>query len=177
LQHAHPAVLRRMNRPHDMARVRSIIGRLRAAMPDIALRTSFIVGYPGETKEEFRTLLDFMEEMAFDRVGVFVYSPEQGTEAAELPDHVPQEIKLERYGQAMELQQDISFEKNRQFVGSELQVLVEGTGEGISVGRSYRDAPEVDGLVIVNSELPVNELASVQITEALEYDLMGQVNR
>jgi ribosomal protein S12 methylthiotransferase len=174
LQHAHPQVLRRMNRPHDVTRVRSIIEQLRSAMPYIALRTSFIVGYPGETDEEFHTLLSFMDEIAFDRVGVFVYSPEQGTEAAVLPNQVSQEVKADRYAQAMELQQTISLERNVEFIGRELEVLVEGIGEGISVGRSYRDAPEVDGLVIVESELPVNEFAAVRITEALEYDLIGQ---
>jgi len=175
LQHAHPQVLRRMNRPHDVKRVRSIIDQLRSAMPGIALRTSFIVGYPGETEEEFRTLLSFMDQIAFDRVGVFAYSPEQGTQAAFLPDQIPQEVKADRFRQAMELQQTISLEKNRQFVGRELQVLVEGIGEGIAVGRSYRDAPEVDGLVIVQPELPVNEFARTRITEALEYDLIGHV--
>jgi ribosomal protein S12 methylthiotransferase len=177
LQHAHPQVLRRMNRPHDVKRVRSIIDQLRSAMPDIAIRTSFIVGYPGETDEEFRTLLDFMDELAFDRVGVFVYSPEQGTQAAALPDQVPQDVKADRYRQAMELQQKISLKRNERLIGRELEVLVEGIGEGISVGRSYRDAPEVDGLVIVQSELPVNEFARIRITEALEYDLIGQVQQ
>jgi ribosomal protein S12 methylthiotransferase len=173
LQHAHPQVLRRMHRPPDMTRVRSVIGQLRGAMPDIALRTSFIVGYPGETDAEFRTLLEFMEELAFDRVGIFVYSREEGTRAALLPDQIPEEIKVDRHRQAMELQQMISLERNRQFISRQLQVLVEGAGDGISMGRSYRDAPEVDGMVIIFEELPVNEFASVHITEALEYDLIG----
>jgi ribosomal protein S12 methylthiotransferase len=173
LQHAHPQVLRRMHRPPDMTRVRSVIGQLRGAMPDIALRTSFIVGYPGETDAEFRTLLEFMEELAFDRVGIFVYSREEGTRAALLPDQIPEEIKVDRHRQAMELQQMISLERNRQFISRQLQVLVEGAGDGISMGRSYRDAPEVDGMVIIYEELPVSEFASVRITEALEYDLIG----
>ncbi len=173
LQHAHPQVLRRMNRPHDIGQVRSVIAGLRRAMPDIALRTSFIVGYPGETEEEFQTLLSFMSDIAFDRVGVFVYSREEGTRAATLPDQVPEEIKEERYERAMLQQQEISLATNEQFVGRSLEVLVEGFGDGISVGRSYRDAPEVDGTVIVLDELPVNEFANVQITEALDYDLIG----
>jgi ribosomal protein S12 methylthiotransferase len=173
LQHADPQVLRRMRRPTDIGRVRSIIDQLRAAMPDIALRTSFIVGYPGETDAEFRALLQFMEEQAFDRVGVFAYSQEEGTRAALLPDQVSEEIKADRYRQAMELQQRISLKRNRLLIGRRLEVLVEGVGDGISVGRSYRDAPEVDGMVIIDAELPVNEFASVRITEALEYDLVA----
>jgi ribosomal protein S12 methylthiotransferase len=173
LQHAHPQVLRRMNRPHDVGRVSSIIADLRRAMPDIALRTSFIVGYPGETEREFQTLLGFMGAMSFDRVGIFSYSREKGTQAARLPRQVPDEVKQARYERAMALQQQVSLAKNRQLIGQRLEVLIEGTGDGVSVGRSYRDAPEVDGMVIIHEELPVNEFASVHITEALEYDLIG----
>ena len=175
LQHAHPEVLRRMNRPHDIEHVHSLIERLRKAMPDIALRTSFIVGYPGETEDEFQTLLEFMNEIAFDRIGVFTYSREQGTKAAELREQLSQPIKEDRYQRAMTLQQGISLRKNQEFIGRELQVLVEGVGNGISVGRSYRDAPEVDGMVLIRGELPTNEFASVRITEALEYDLVGRI--
>jgi ribosomal protein S12 methylthiotransferase len=173
LQHAHPHVLRRMNRPRDISEIHLLITRLREAMPDIALRTSFIVGYPGETEEEFQTLLEFIDQIAFDRVGFFTYSREIGTKAAGLPKQIPQQIKDERYETAMALQQGISLRKNKQFIGQDLQVLIEGLGDGISVGRSYRDAPEVDGIVVVQGELPVNEFASVRITEALEYDLVG----
>ncbi|MFQ6058137.1 MAG: 30S ribosomal protein S12 methylthiotransferase RimO [Anaerolineae bacterium] len=175
LQHGHPETLRRMGRPSDVGMMRRMIARLRAAMPDIALRTTFIVGYPGETEVEFQTLLDFMAEMAFDRVGVFTYCQEEGTPAAELPDQVPQEVKEERRARAMELQQRISLEKNRALVGQELDVLIEGAGDGISVGRTYRDAPEVDGLVIVQEELPVGAMVPVRITGAMEYDLLGAV--
>jgi ribosomal protein S12 methylthiotransferase len=173
LQHADPDVLRKMNRPHDTSEVRSVIASLRQAMSDIALRTSFIVGYPGETEEQFQALLGFLNEIAFDRVGIFVYSPEEGTRAALLPNQVPDEVKQERYERAMLEQQEISLTRNEEFIGSTLEVLVEGRGDGISVGRSYRDAPEVDGTVIVLEELPVNEFATVRITEALEYDLVG----
>jgi len=162
-----------MNRPHDVGRVSSIITDLRRAMPDIALRTSFIVGYPGETDREFQTLLDFMGAVSFDRVGIFSYSREKGTQAARLPRQVAEEVKQERYERAMALQQQVSLAKNRQLTGQRLEVLIEGAGDGVSVGRSYRDAPEVDGMVIIHEELPVNEFASVHITEALEYDLMG----
>lgn len=175
LQHADPQVLRRMHRPHDIGRARSLVSRLRQAMPDIALRTSFIVGYPGESDEEFRTLLEFMEQIAFDKVGIFTYSQEAGTKAAELPGQISEQVKQERYEKAMALQQEISLRKNRHFVGRELETLVEGKGDGISVGRSYRDAPEVDGMVVIQEELPVNEFASVLIIEALEYDLVGSV--
>jgi len=143
-------------------------------MPDIALRTAFIVGYPGETEEEFQALLEFVEEVAFDRVGVFTYSREEGTPAADLPDQVPEEVKEERYQRLMELQQGISLAKNQQMIGSTLDVLIEGSGDGLSVGRSYRDAPEVDGLVIVQEELSVGEMVPVLITGAMEYDLIGE---
>ena len=173
LQHAHPETLRRMNRPHDVDKVRRLIAHLRQAMPDIALRTAFIVGYPGETEEEFEALLDFVQEMAFDRVGVFNYSREEGTPAAKLPGQVPDPVKEKRYQRLMELQQSISLARNQQMVGRTLDVLVEGTGEGLSVGRSYRDAPEVDGLVIVKEEMPLGEIVPVLITGAMEYDLIG----
>ncbi|HID62719.1 MAG TPA: 30S ribosomal protein S12 methylthiotransferase RimO, partial [Anaerolineae bacterium] len=174
LQHGHPEVLRRMNRPHDVDEVRRLVADLREAMPDIALRTSFIVGYPGETEEEFSALLDFVAEIAFDRVGVFTYSREEGTEAAGLPSQVPAEVKEERYVRLMELQQGISLARNRRVVGRVLEVLVEGQGQGLSVGRSYRDAPGIDGLVIVEGELPVGEMVPVRITGAMEYDLVGE---
>jgi len=163
-----------MNRPHDVDQVRRLVADLREAMPDIALRTSFIVGYPGETEEEFLALLDFVAETAFDRVGVFTYSPEAGTRAVELPSQVPTEVKEERYARLMELQQSISLVRNQQVVGRVLEVLVEGQGEGLSVGRSYRDAPEIDGLVLVEGKLPVGEMLPVRITDAMEYDLVGE---
>jgi ribosomal protein S12 methylthiotransferase len=174
LQHAHPDVLRRMRRPANMDQVRHMIERLRAAMPEIAIRTTFLVGYPGETEEEFQTLLAFVEEMRFDRVGVFTYSHEEGTPAAELEDDVPPEVKTERLERLMATQQPISLAKNEALVGEVVDVLVEGQGEGLSVGRSYRDAPEVDGLVLVEEELPVGEIVAVRITAALEYDLVGE---
>jgi len=173
LQHAHPETLRRMNRPHGVDGVRRLITDLRQAIPDVALRTSFIVGYPGETGEEFETLLDFVEEMTFDRVGVFTYSREEGTPAADLPGQLSDQAKEERYQRLMELQQGISLARNQQMIGRTLDVLVEGSGEGLSVGRSYRDAPEVDGLVIVKEELPTGEMVPALITGAMEYDLIG----
>jgi ribosomal protein S12 methylthiotransferase len=173
LQHAHPDVLRRMRRPADVEEVRRTMERLRAAMPDVAIRTTFLVGYPGETETEFQTLLDFVDEMAFDRVGVFAYSHEEGTPAARQADDVPPEVKEERREQLMEIQQPISLAKNQALVGQTLDVLIEGQGDGLSVGRSYRDAPEIDGLVLVQAELPIGEIVPVRITAALEYDLLG----
>ena len=174
LQHAHPGVLRRMRRPSDMDAVRSLLESLRAAMPDIAIRTTFIVGYPGETDTEFQALLDFMAEARFDRVGVFRYSPESGTPAASLPGQIPDEVKQTRYEQAMALQQEISLARNLTFVGREMEMLVDGYGEGLSVGRTYRDAPEIDGLALVAGELPVGEFVCVKITGAMEYDLVAE---
>jgi ribosomal protein S12 methylthiotransferase len=175
LQHAHPDVLRRMRRPPDVGRVQRTIERLRAAMPEIAIRTTFLVGFPGETEAEFQTLLGFVDEMGFDRVGVFAYSHEAGTPAARLEDDVPPEVKEERRERLMAVQQPISLAKNQALVGQTLDVLVEGQGDGMSVGRSYRDAPEIDGLVLVQAELPVGQIVPVRITAALEYDLVGEV--
>ncbi|HEY65024.1 MAG TPA: 30S ribosomal protein S12 methylthiotransferase RimO [Caldilineae bacterium] len=173
LQHAHPDVLRRMRRP-ALRHALEHIEKLRKAMPDIALRTTFIVGYPGETEAEFQTLLDFVAEMEFDKVGVFEFSPEPGTPAAALPDQVPDEVKAERRARLMEVQQRISLRRNQAQVGRILDVLVEGHDQGVSYGRSYRDAPEVDGLVLFPGEAPVGEIIPVRITGALEYDLEGE---
>jgi ribosomal protein S12 methylthiotransferase len=144
-------------------------------MPDVALRTSFIVGYPGETEREFERLLDFVAETRFDRVGVFVYSPERGTPAAELPSPMPEEIKAERYDRLMALQQTISLEINQSQVGRILDVLVEGQGDGLSIGRSYRDAPEIDGMVLIPGNVPIGTVVQTRITGAMEYDLIGEV--
>jgi len=173
LQHAHPDVLRRMRRPADVAGMRRMIRSLRVLMPDIAIRTTFITGFPGETESEFQTLVDFVETMAFDRVGVFTYYHQAGTPGAELDDDVPQVVKEERRDRLMEVQQAISLAKNRSFIGRTLGVLIEGQGDGISVGRSYRDAPEIDCLVLVQADLPVGRIVPVRITDAIEYDLVG----
>lgn len=175
LQHAHPDTLRRMRRPAHVKRTRQLIADLRAAMPRMAIRTSFIVGYPGETEHEFETLLDFVEEMRFDRLGVFVYSPEEGTPALNLPRPVPEEVKDERYDRLMALQQQISLEINQAQIGQVLDVLVEGRGDGLSVGRSYRDAPEIDGMVLLSGDVPVGDIVPARITGAMEYDLVGDV--
>jgi ribosomal protein S12 methylthiotransferase len=175
LQHAHPEVLRRMRRPADVDGVRRTVALLRERMPEVAIRTTFVVGYPGETDAEFAALADFLEEMAFDRVGVFVYSHEEGTAAAGWPDDVAPEVKEERRALLMELQQPISLAKNRALVGRALDVLVEGQGDGLSVGRSYRDAPEIDGLVLIEEDAPEGEMVRVRVTGALEYDLVARL--
>jgi ribosomal protein S12 methylthiotransferase len=187
LQHAHPDTLRRMGRSGKVDHVRQLIGDLREAMPDIALRTTFIVGYPGETEREFRALEEYIDEVEFDRVGVFTYSPEVGTRAYDLPDQVPDEVAEERYRRLMELQQPISLARNELHIGRTLDVLVEGEGEIeytdaapgetalISFGRSYRDAPEIDGVVLIEDVVERGVMVPVEITGALEYDLVGSL--
>jgi len=173
LQHAHPAVLRRMRRPANMDWVHRTLKKMRLALPELALRTTFIVGYPGESETEFQALLDFVEEIRFDKVGTFQFSFEPGTSSEPLGDPIPAEVKQERYDRLMTLQQAISLERNQSWMGRTLPVLIEGHGDGISLGRSYRDAPEIDGLVFVEGEIPTGEMLPVQITGALPYDLTG----
>ncbi len=175
LQHGNREVLKRMRRPANLEWVYETVSRLRQAMPEIAIRTTFIVGYPGETEKEFEDLLEFVRDLRFDRVGVFTYSYEAGTPSAELPDQVPEEIKIDRRDRLMQVQQDISLQRNQLFMGQTLPVLVEGYGDGLSIGRSFRDAPEIDGLVIVEEKLPIGEIVPVLITGAMVYDLVGTV--
>lgn len=175
LQHAHPDTLQRMRRPANMDWVHRTLGKMRTVLPDLALRTTFIVGYPGETEEEFQTLLDFIQEIRFDRVGAFQFSFEPGTPSESLGDPIPAEVKQERYDRLMELQQSISLEVNQALVGQTMDVLVEGQGDGISLGRTYRDAPEIDGLVIIEGEAPVGEILPVHINGAMTYDLTGTI--
>jgi ribosomal protein S12 methylthiotransferase len=176
LQHAHPATLRRMRRPAKIEWVHRTLEKMRTAMPDLAIRTTFIVGYPGETEEEFQTLLDFVAQARFDRVGAFKFSFEPGTTSEPLGDPIPPEVKQERWERLMALQQGISLEKNQALVGKRLDVLIEGQGEGISLGRTYRDAPEIDGMVIIEGEVPPGEMITVRITGALAYDLSGVID-
>jgi ribosomal protein S12 methylthiotransferase len=173
LQHAHPETLKRMRRPANMQWVRNTLHKMRQAMPDIALRTTFIVGYPGETEEEFQALLDFMDEIQFDRVGAFQFSFEVGVGSEPLGDPILAEVKQERYERLMEPQQPISLARNQAWVGKTLPVLIEGSQDGLSLGRSFRDAPEIDGMVIVEGELPVGGITPVRITGAMLYDLTG----
>jgi ribosomal protein S12 methylthiotransferase len=181
LQHGAPSVLRRMRRPSNVAKLRETFAQMRDAMPDVALRSTFIVGYPGETEEEFAELRAFVETIRFDKVGVFTFSPEPGTPAFDLPDQVAEEVKTERYERMMTAQQRISLARNQAQIGRTLDVLVEGNGEmtgrkgPVSIARSYRDAPEVDGLVVIPGTLPPGKMAHARITGAMEYDLMGEI--
>lgn len=198
LQHGHPATLRRMFRPSNVEALLATLARMRAAMPDMAFRSTFIVGFPGETEEEFQGLLDFVEAIQFDKVGVFTFSPEPGTPAFTMPNQVPETVKQERYARLMALQQRISLARNQAQVGRILDVLVEAHGEvdmaaeagttrngqnrqryragrrPVALARSYRDAPEVDGLVVVQGVLPIGQMARVRITGALAYDLIAE---
>ena len=176
LQHGHPMTLRRMKRPSNIEWVHETIRKMRSAMPDLVIRSTFIDGYPGETEEEFQALLDFTAELQFDRVGTFTFSFESGTTSEPLGDPVPQEVKEERRNRLMEQQQKISLVKNQTFIGKTLDVLIEGSNDGLSMGRSYRDAPEIDGIVIVEGEVPVGEIVPVRICGAMAYDLTGTVN-
>ncbi|HVN14173.1 MAG TPA: 30S ribosomal protein S12 methylthiotransferase RimO [Anaerolineales bacterium] len=173
LQHAHPKTLYRMRRPSNIDWVHRTLGKMRAAIPNLAIRTTFIVGYPGETEEEFQALMDFVQEIRFDRVGTFQFSFEPGTTSEPLGDPIPAEVKQERYERLMELQQTISMQVNQSYVGKTLNVLIEGFDNGISIGRSYRDAPEIDGMVFVEGQAEVGEIVPVKITGAMTYDLTG----
>jgi ribosomal protein S12 methylthiotransferase len=180
LQHGAPAMLRRMHRPSNADKVIEMIDQLRSAMPDMAFRSTFITGLPGETESEFRALQKFVKAIRFDKVGVFTFSPEPGTPAAGMPGQVPDAVKQERYQRLMATQQRISMARNQVQVGRTLDVLVEGAGQiagrrgTVALGRSYRDAPEVDGLVVVPGQMPAGRMVQVRITGALEYDLMGE---
>jgi ribosomal protein S12 methylthiotransferase len=173
LQHGHPDTLRRMHRPHDVESLLHWIEAFRAAMADAALRTTFIVGYPGEGETEFQGLLDFMQAVQFDRVGVFPFSREPGTPAYDLPGQVPDEVKQARYQRAMEFQQAISLAKNQAQIGRRLYALVDGAGEGVSIARSYRDAPEIDGFVVIEEERTAGQMLPVLVTGATVYDLLA----
>ena len=173
LQHAHPKTLYRMRRPSNIDWVHRTLGKMRAAIPNLAIRTTFIVGYPGETEEEYRALVDFVKEIRFDRVGTFQFSFEPGTTSEPLGDPIPAEMKQARFEQLMELQQSISMQINQSYVGKTLEVLVEGRDKGIAIGRSYRDAPEIDGMVFIEGNAKIGNIVPVKITGAMAYDLTG----
>ena len=173
LQHAHPKTLYRMRRPSNIDWVHRTLGKMRTAIPNLAIRTTFIVGYPGETEEEYQALLDFVKEIRFDRVGAFQFSFEPGTTSEPLGDPIRAEVKQERFERLMELQQGISMQINQSYVGKTLDVLVEGRDKGISIGRSYRDAPEIDGMVFIEGDAKIGEIVPVKITGAMAYDVTG----
>ncbi len=179
LQHIDDRILGMMNRRVDAAAVRALLARIRQRIPDITLRTSFIVGFPGETEEQFQRLLDFVNEGHFERVGVFRYSREEGTAAAGLPEQVGERVKKTRYGKLMKAQGRISFRKNRALIGRTEPVLVEGFSEETDLllrGRSIRQAPDVDGQVYITAgQAAVGDIVSLQITDSSEYDLIGEI--
>lgn len=175
LQHAHPMTLRRMRRPANMDWVYSTLSKMRSTIPGLALRTTFITGYPGETEEEFQTLLDFVEEIKFDHMGVFTFSFEPGTTSEPLGDPIPQEVKEERLQRLVAAQEKISLARNQSFVGQVQPVLIEGYNDGISVGRAYHDAPEIDGMVFIEGKAKVGEIVPVQITGAMVHDVTGRL--
>lgn len=179
IQHANDDILKRMGRRTSKNQLEEIIGRLRREIPDIALRTTLITGFPGETKEQHEELMEFVDEMEFDRLGVFTYSPEEDTPAAGMPDQMPEEVKEERQAEIMELQQEIVFDQAEAMIGREVLVMIEGkvADENAYVGRTYKDAPNVDGLIFINTEaeLMSGDFARVKVTGALEYDLIGEL--
>ncbi|NMB68532.1 MAG: 30S ribosomal protein S12 methylthiotransferase RimO [Chloroflexi bacterium] len=175
LQHAHPDTLKRMRRPANVEWVHRTLEKMRTAMPDLALRTTFIVGYPGETEEEFQALLDFIAEVKFDRVGVFPFSFEPGTTSEPLGDPIPADVKQARAARVMQLQESISLARNQALVGKTLPVLVEEIRNGVAVGRSYRDAPEIDGFVYAEGNTKPGEIVPVMVSGAMIHDLMGSV--
>ena len=181
LQHGSPNVLKRMKRPHNIGMVQSTLERLRGAMPDIAIRTTFIVGFPGETESEFGELLDFAAESAFDRAGAFTYSPQNGTPAADMTEQIAESIKQRRHEELMALLADVSATRNERQVGRELKMLVESEagqttedGEPIIAGRTYREAAEVDGLVFALGQADPGDMPIVRIVESLGHDLWAE---
>lgn len=179
IQHASDAILKRMGRRTTKAELKEIVGTLRREIPDIVLRTTLITGFPGETPENHEELMEFIDEMEFDRLGVFTYSAEEDTPAASMPEQVDEEVKKDRQAELMELQQDISLDKGNEKIGRDMLVMIEGkvADENAYVGRTYGDAPNVDGYIFVNTdmELMSGDLCQVHVTGALEYDLIGEL--
>lgn len=179
IQHASDKILKRMGRRTTRAQLTEIIEKLRREIPDIVLRTTLITGFPGETEADHQELMDFVDQMEFDRLGAFSYSPEEGTPAEKMTDQVPEELKEERRDEIMELQQEISLEKGNDRIGQELMVMIEGkvSGESAYIARTYGDAPKVDGYLFVQTGelLMTGDFAKVKVTGALEYDLIGEL--
>lgn len=179
IQHASDEVLRRMGRHTDQAQIRKLIRGIRKEIPDIVLRTTLITGFPGETAEDFECMKEFVQDMQFDRLGVFPYSQEEDTPAANMADQIPEEIKESRRDEIMTLQQEIAFEKGEKHVGEIFEVMVEGylPEEDVYIARTYMDAPDVDGYVFVETDwkLMSGDFIPVRIIEAKEYDLIGEV--
>ena len=175
IQHAADELLNSMRRGLGQDGIRDRISRLREAIPEIALRTTLIVGYPGETEDHFNTLRDFVEEIRFDRLGIFTYSEEDGTLAADLADSVPRQVKDDRKNQLLEIQHGISLDKNESFIGKTLKVLVDSSGEDVSVGRTEYDSPEIDNIVHIKGKTVKGTFIDVMIESANEYELLGKI--
>ena len=179
IQHADDEILKKMGRRTTKSQLIEIIQRLREEIPDIVLRTTLITGFPGETRTQHQELLDFVNEMEFDRLGVFTYSQEEDTPAADMPEQISEEVKNDRQAEIMELQQEIAFDLAEDMIGREIIVMVEGkvADENAYVGRTYMDAPNVDGLIFIDAEeeMVSGDFARVRVTGALEYDLIGEL--
>jgi ribosomal protein S12 methylthiotransferase len=185
IQHGADAVLRRMKRPERQTTIRERVGWLRDAIPDIALRTTVIAGFPGETEDDFEAMLELLEDLRFDHVGAFTYSIEENTAAATMPDPVPEPVKRERLERLLDLQRVITQERNEQWIGREATVLIDvaadddETGEGVAIGRMERQALEVDGAVHVHGATAAKrgDFVRVRMSDAFEYDLAGDLIR
>ncbi len=179
IQHANNEILKKMGRRTSKEELIEIITKLRTEIPEITLRTTLITGFPGETKEQHEEVVDFIDQMEFDRLGVFTYSPEEDTPAALMPDQIPEEVKEERQAELMELQQEIAFDMADDMIGREVLVMIEGkvADENAYVGRTYKDAPNVDGLIFINTEeeLMSGDFVRAKVTGAIEYDLIGEI--
>ena len=179
IQHANDQILKRMGRRTSKQQLIDIVCKLREEIPDIALRTTLITGFPGETEDQHRELLEFVDEMEFDRLGVFTYSPEEDTPAATMPEQIEESVKEDRQADIMELQQEIAFDKAEDMIGQEVLVMIEGkvADENAYVGRTYKDAPNVDGMIFIHTDadLMSGDFAKVKVTGAAEYDLIGEL--
>ena len=179
IQHCNDAILKKMGRRTNKKEIQEIVTKLREAIPDIILRTTLITGFPGETEDNFEEMMDFVDEMEFDRLGVFPYSPEEGTPAAEFPDQIDEEVKADRQCEIMELQQDIAFEKSERRIGQEMLAVIEGkvADENAYNGRTYMDAPNIDGYVFIHTDeaLMTGDFVKVKITASSDYDLIGEL--
>lgn len=179
IQHCNDAILKKMGRRTNKKEIQEIVTKLREAIPDIILRTTLITGFPGETEDNFEEMMDFVDEMEFDRLGVFPYSPEEGTPAAEFPDQIDEEVKADRQCKIMELQQDIAFEKSERRIGQEMLAVIEGkvADENAYIGRTYMDAPNIDGYVFIHTDeaLMTGDFVKVKITASSDYDLIGEL--
>ena len=175
IQHASDDMLKAMRRGLDQDGIKNRISRLREAVPNIALRTTLIVGHPGETEDDYYTLKDFVEEIRFDRLGIFTYSEEEGTLAADLKDDIPRKVKDNRKNEILEIQHEISLEKNESFIGKTLKVIVDESEGEVSVGRSEYDSPEIDNIIHIKNTAEVGTFNDVEILEANEYELIGKI--